>query len=430
MSVRLSSGITLQAVLRILRQGGGPYLAELEGRFARLEPQLQAFLSEPDRFQRLADELAQQERRDPEPERRPPLFGLPVGVKDIFHAEGFETRAGSRLPPQALAGAEAESVRRLKKAGALVLGKTVTTEFAYFAPGSTRNPHHPEHTPGGSSSGSAAAVAAGLAPLALGTQTIGSINRPAAFCGVVGFKPTFGRISTAGVIPLAPSLDHVGYFTAEAAGAAEVAPALIDDWAGAVEVGEPRLAVPTGPFLKHVSPEGRADFDRTLAQLRDRGLELQELAAMPDYEQIADRHRLILAAEAAQVHQRWFAEYQELYAPKTAELIRAGQRIAVEDLRAALAGRERLRQQLHQLMQEHGVDLWISPSAPGTAPRGRESTGDPALNLPWTHAGLPTITLTSGWSEKGLPYGIQLTAAWGRDEQLLDYAQRIEPLLE
>lgn len=151
---------------------------------------------------------------------------------------------------------------------------------------------------------------------------------------------------------------------------------------------------------------------------------------MPDYQQIADRHRLILAAEAAQVHQRWFAEYQELYAPKTAELIRAGQRIAVEDLRAALAGRERLRQQLHQLMQEHGVDLWISPSAPGTAPRGRESTGDPALNLPWTHAGLPTITLTSGWSEKGLPYGIQLTAAWGRDEQLLDYAQRIEPLLE
>lgn len=404
--------------------------AELEARFKRVEPRMQAFLPEPDRFQRLLREFEQLERQYPEPNRRPALFGLPVGVKDIFHAAGFDTHAGSELPAEALAGPEAESVRRLKEAGALVLGKTVTTEFAYYAPGPTRNPHNPEHTPGGSSSGSAAAVAARLAPLALGTQTIGSINRPAAFCGVVGFKPSFGRISTAGVIPLSPSLDHVGYFTRDVPSSVTIAPVLIEQWTGPVEVGRPRLAVPTGPYLEQASPEGRKDFERTLNQLEKHGLEPQRLSAMPDYEHIAERHRLILAAEAAQVHEQWFAAYEQLYADKTAELIRRGQTIATHELEAAKEGRQQLRSELHSLMEAHRVDLWISPSAVGTAPRGLESTGDPAMNLPWTHAGLPTITLTSGWSEQGLPYGIQLTAAWGRDEQLLAFALGVEPLLE
>lgn len=404
--------------------------AELEARFESVEPQIRAFLPEPDRFQRLVREFEQLERQYPELNQRPALFGLPVGVKDIFHAAGFETHAGSQLPAEALAGAEAESVRRLKDAGALVLGKTVTTEFAYYAPGPTRNPHNPEHTPGGSSSGSAAAVAARLTPLALGTQTIGSINRPAAFCGVVGFKPSFGRISTVGVIPLSPSLDHVGYFTSDAPGAAAIAPVLIEDWAGPVEASRPRLAVPTGPYLEQLTPEGWADFERTLERLRWHDLQVQQLPAMPDYEQIAERHRLILAAEAAQVHTEWFAEYEQLYAAKTAELIRSGQAIGSDELEAAKAGRRQLRSELHGLMEQHRVDLWISPSAVGTAPHGLDSTGDPAMNLPWTHAGLPTITLTSGWSEEGLPYGIQLTAAWARDEQLLEYAQGVERLLE
>ncbi len=142
---------------------------------------------------------------------RPPLFGIPIGIKDIFHVNGFSTHAGSRLPPKQLMGEEAKCVSDLKKAGALILGKTVTTEFAYFEPGPTMNPHNPNHTPGGSSSGSAAAVAAGLCPLALGSQTIGSIIRPASFCGVVGYKPSYDRISRDGVIPVSPSLDHIGF---------------------------------------------------------------------------------------------------------------------------------------------------------------------------------------------------------------------------
>lgn len=432
MSARLATEHGLRSVLVSLRGGSSDYYREMQERFERVEPELQAFLPEPERFARLSVELEQLEQRYPDPGQRPPLFGLPVAVKDIFHVGGFETRAGSRLPPDALAGDEAESVRRLKAAGALVLGKTVTTEFAYFAPGPTRNPHNSEHTPGGSSSGSAAAVAAGLAPLALGTQTIGSINRPAAFCGVVGFKPTFGRISTDGVIPLSPSLDHLGYFTATAAGAAEMAPVLLDDWTGddLALTERPALGVPTGPYLDHLSAEGRTDFERALDRLRGARLSIGEIPAMPDYERIAERHRLVLAAEAAQVHQAWFAEFADRYDPKTAELIRTGQGISADDLEAARAGRQQLRDELQALMDQREIELWISPSAPGTAPKGLASTGDPAMNLPWTHAGLPTITLTSGWSAAGLPFGIQLTAGWGADERLLAYAQELEPLLE
>ncbi|MEK7328196.1 MAG: amidase, partial [Chloroflexota bacterium] len=188
------------------------YLDHLKDQFDLRESSILAFVPEEGRFGRLYREAEELLRRYPQPETRPPLFGIPVGIKDIFHVAGFATRAGSKLPPELLQGLEAESITALKKAGALIMGKTVTTEFAYFGPGPTRNPHNPDHTPGGSSSGSAAAVAAGMCQLALGTQTIGSIVRPASFCGVVGYKPTYDRVSRAGVIPLSPSLDHIGPF--------------------------------------------------------------------------------------------------------------------------------------------------------------------------------------------------------------------------
>jgi Asp-tRNA(Asn)/Glu-tRNA(Gln) amidotransferase A subunit family amidase len=212
----------------------------------------------------LPSELA---ARHPDRARRPPLFGVALGVKDAFHVDGLPTRAGSRLPPEVLQGPEGPCVAALRQAGALVVGKTVTTEFTYFAPGPTRNPRNPKHTPGGSSSGSAAAVAAGLVPLALGTQTIGSITRPAAFCGVVGFKASYGRISRDGVIPLAPSLDQVGFFTAGVDGAARVAPLLVREWRHAHPEGRPVLGVPEGPYLESASPEGLAHFREVCRRL-------------------------------------------------------------------------------------------------------------------------------------------------------------------
>lgn len=404
-------------------------LDTLEKLFAEREPGLQAFLPEEGRFERLRREEEALQARWPDPEKRPPLFGVLVGVKDVFHVDGFKTRAGSRLPPSELRGCEAPSVTALKNAGALILGKTVATEFAYFAPGPTCNPWNPEHTPGGSSSGSAAAVAAGLCPLALGTQTIGSILRPAAFCGVVGFKPSKTQIATTGMIPLSPSLDEVGFFTRNVAAARLVGSLLCDRWRPYPPERKPRLAVPVGPYLSRVSREGMAHFRSVCDRLADAGYEILPVPAMEDFEEIVARHYRVVAAEAARVHSRWFARFEDRYAPRTAELIRQGQEIADDQLARDLAGCDRLGDELTRLMDQHRFDLWISPSATGPAPKGLDTTGDPVMNLPWTQGFMPAISLPAGRNEDGLPLGLQVAAVMGDDEDLLHWAAQLERIL-
>lgn len=395
-------------------------LAAFAERLLEREPEVRAFVEEPGRGARLRREAAELAARFPEPGARPPLYGLLVGVKDIFRVDGLPTRAGSRLPPYELSGDEAECVTALRAAGALVAGKTATTEFAYFAPAPTRNPRALAHTPGGSSSGSAAAVAAGLCDLALGTQTIGSIGRPAAYCGVVGWKPSYERISRAGVFPLAPSVDHVGLFAGDVATIARTAPVVVRGWRDtALAARGARLGVPLGPYLERLSPEGKVHYSGVCVQLRDCGWDVVEVPVMTDFDDVDARHRLIVAAEAAVVHVDLFARFAELYAPKTAELIRRGQGVSPSELELALAGRGRLREELHAAMEERGLDLWISPPATGPAPFGLEATGDPVMNLPWTHAGLPTLVVPAGASRDGLPMGLQLAARFGADEELL-----------
>jgi Asp-tRNA(Asn)/Glu-tRNA(Gln) amidotransferase A subunit family amidase len=400
----------------------------IEAQFNACEPQVLAFMPEDGRFDRLRREAWQLPDRYPQPDRRPPLFGILIGVKDIFRVDGFPTRAGSRLPPDLFAGEEAASVTRLKQAGALILGKTISTEFAYFAPGPTRNPRNLQHTPGGSSSGSAAAVAAGVCPVALGTQTIGSIIRPAAFCGVVGYKPGYDRISRSGVIPLSPSLDHVGLFAVNVADVERVAKILIGDWTHRVEIKDrqPILGVPEGSYLNSASEEGLMHFQSTCNRLRTAGYKIKPVPVMPDFEAICLRHNLIVAAEAARVHAAWFGHYGDLYHSKTTELIRRGQAISDEALTDALRGRDKLRDTLDELMTTHQIDLWIAPAAPGPAPLGLESTGDPVMNLPWTQSGLPVISLPCGTNEAGLPLGLQVIGGWHQDEQLLAWAVELE----
>ncbi|MCB0175642.1 MAG: amidase [Anaerolineae bacterium] len=424
----------LASLAQSLRSGNltlTDYLARLEAYFDKKNEPVQAFLPEENRFDRLRQEAAALEAQYPDPSARPPLYGVPIGVKDIFHVNGFKTQAGSKLPADSLTGPEAESVTRLKQMGALVLGKTVTTEFAYFAPGTTRNPHNLEHTPGGSSSGSAAAVAAHLCPLTLGTQTVGSVVRPASFCGVVGFKPTSGRISTAGVIPLSPTLDHVGVFTQDVAGAALAASILCADWQVVAPTDErPRLGIPTGPYLDRVGSDGLIHFQKTASKLTQAGFTVQSMAVMPDFDQIYEAHMALMAAEAAVVHQDWFGQFGDRYRPKTADLIKRGQNVSPTLIEAARTSRENLRDNLQTLMTEHNIDLWISPAAVGTAPAGLDGTGDPVMNLPWTFAGLPALNLPSGFGENGLPLGLQLSGGWYTDEQMLAWAEQIAELVK
>ncbi|MCB8948235.1 MAG: amidase [Ardenticatenaceae bacterium] len=430
---RINLDASLTIIASELRSGGWPlldYLAKLEKRFNEREPDVLAFVPEDGRFPRLQQQAQDLHNQYPNPADRPALFGVPLGVKDIFQVDGFTTQAGSQLPTDLLQGSEAPSVTALRRAGALILGKTVTTEFAYFGPGPTRNPHNPAHTPGGSSSGSAAAVGAGIAPLTFGTQTIGSVNRPAAFCGAVGYKPTYDRIDKSGVLPLSVSLDHVGCFTNDVAGMELVAGFLCQHWQLVVTEKKPVLGIPEGLYLQRASEEGRTHFRQLCRRLHDAGFVVKSVEAMPDFAKIYERHNLIVAAEAARFHEAWFAEYAEKYHPKTAELIQRGLKVTDNQLKKAFAGRAALRETLMQLMDKYGLDLWLSPPAPGAAPAGLDSTGDPVMNLPWTHAGLPTLTLPAGKNKAGLPLGLQLTGRWFGDEAMLSFASQIEPLVK
>src|SRR5580704_17028032 len=245
-------------------------------RIEREDPQVHAFVAEPGRRARLLAAAAGLATRSAGSERKPALYGVVAGIKDVIRVDGLPTRAGSRLPAETLAGPQAHAVDRLLAAGALVAGKTVTAEFAVIAPGPTRNPRAPGHTPGGSSSGSAAAVAAGMVPLALGTQTIASVIRPAAYCGVPGFRPTRGRISPDGVIPFAPSLDVVGCFAADAARLTRAAAVLCDDWRPAANPGRPVLGIPAGRYLDRASPVALSAFAGHVAVLSAAGYVVRE----------------------------------------------------------------------------------------------------------------------------------------------------------
>ena len=422
-----------QQLIRAFRSGELPitdYISQIESFFEKYEPSVLAFIPEENRFERLRKDAEEIISSFPDPKNRPRLFGMIVGVKDIFHVDGFTTQAGSRLPANELQGNEAESVARLKKAGALIFGKTVTTEFAYFTPGPTRNPHNPEHTPGGSSSGSAAAVGAGLCPLALGTQTIGSLIRPASFCGTVTLKPTYDRISRSGVIPLSPSLDHIGFFTPDISTTKQVAPFIYNDWNDSVSLdGTPTLGIPEGPYLACASDYALARFNTICDSLSEAGYEIRRISIMDDYQDIRTRHDVIMSAEAAQCHKAWFEKHENLYSPKFTDLIKRGQSVTNEQLRTAFENRDKFRDQIAQAMTDNNIDLWISPPTIGPAPKGLESTGDPVMNLPWTQIGFPAINLPAGKSDDGLPMGFQVVGKWNADEALLNWAEDLEKVV-
>ncbi len=417
----------LAATASALRTGQLDLLDEVERtcqRIDALDPQIQSLLLEPDRLGRLRQQAAVLQARYPDPESRPPLYGILVGVKDIYRADGFPTRAGSTLPPERLAGAQASCVTELLRQGSLILGKTVTAQFAYVDPGPTRNPHHLEHTPGGSSSGSAAAVAAGFCPLALGTQTIGSVIRPAAYCGIVGFKPSFGRIPTDGIIPVSPHLDHVGLFTQDVQGMALAASLLCQHWTP-VPTDErlPVLGIPVGAYLEQASTEGLAAFESHVQRLEHAGYTVKRVPALRNISAINEQTGNLMAAGVAASHKALFAEFEDRYGPRIAWLVRKGQALTPAEYQSAEMMQQQVKTDLATLMTAAGIDLWISPATTGPAPQGLASTGDSAMNLPWTLAGLPTITLPAGKNAEGLPLGIQLSGRFMADESLLLWSQ-------
>ncbi len=406
------------------------YINDTCDRLEQYDRTLETFLPEEGRRERLLKEAGQLEQLYPDPARRPSLYGVLIGVKDVYHVKGFPTRANSDLDPEILAGPEAESVRLLKQEGVLVLGKTVTTEFAYFDPGPTRNPHNPDHTPGGSSSGSAAAVAAGFSPLTLGTQTIGSVNRPAAFCGVVGFKPSYNRINTEGLLYFSRSADHVGCFTQDLEGMILAARILCYNWQEVSATYTPVLGVPEGGYLEQASDEALRAFYDQLEQLKAAGYSVKNANALNDIHSVAEWHRKLIAAEMAIEHEERYAKYAHLYKPRTREIIEEGKAVTKAELIEARRRQKDLRDTLETSMRSAGVDLWVTPAAKGPAPEGIGATGDPAMNMPWTNAGLPAVSFPAGRAKNGLPLALQLIAPFMGDELLLDWAGQAAGVFE
>lgn len=360
-----------------------------------------------------------------------PLHGVPVGIKDIFDTADMPTEFGSRLWAGRTPRRDATAVALLRAAGAVILGKTVTTEYAYFSPGKTRNPHNSEHTPGGSSSGSAAAVAALMVPGAIGSQTNGSVIRPAAFCGVVGFKPTHGLIPRSGALLLSRSLDHVGVFAREIADAALLAEILTGfdsedpdtrplarppfaEVAASEPPLPPRLAFVRSPAWHEAERTTTEAFAEVVAAL---GAQVSEVDIGPRFERTKEMHRIVMDVEMAHNLHRDYEKGGNALSPVLRALIERGRKIPATDYMHALGARAPLNEALDGVFDEY--DAILTPAAPGPAPRGLDSTGNPVFCTLWTYLGMPAVTLPLLTSENGLPMGVQLVGRRGNDARLL-----------
>lgn len=382
----------------------------------RWEPQVQALIG--------WDEV--QSRRNLEAAGSGPLEGWAIGVKDIIDLRGQPTGCNAPFISFPPASENAAVVQNLIDLGAFVLSKTVTTTFAFFDPGPTRNPWNLNHTPGGSSSGSAAAVACGMVRLALGSQTVASVNRPASFCGIVGFKPTYGMLPMAGVFPFAPSVDTLGFFTKRVSDAQQVFTSMTGP-PDTFEKNPIRVGVVENPYVDPAQEEMLAMLRKAALELEASGLEVRSVELPPACRAAQQHHWSLVAAEAAVSHREIFAEYRNVYPPKLKELILRGQAIPASQMETIHAHRSSLQAELEDFLAS--FDLLITPSAPGAAPKGIDTTGDPRFSLLWTYTGFPTLTLPAQLSQDGLPLGIQLVGRPQQDHPLLAAGLVIEKVL-
>jgi Asp-tRNA(Asn)/Glu-tRNA(Gln) amidotransferase A subunit family amidase len=365
-----------------------------------------------------------------------PLHGVPVGVKDIFDTADMPTENGSVLYAGRTSSRDAAVIAMLRAAGAVIMGKTVTTEFAYFSPGKTRNPHNPEHTPGGSSSGSAAAVAAEMVPLALGSQTNGSTIRPAAYCGVIGFKPTHGMISRQGILALSRTLDHVGLFARSIDDIALLAAQLVgyDEHdpdtrphgrIPFVEVAAeepplpPMFAFVKTPHWERADEDTKKGFAELIEQL---GEQVEEIELLPSAIDAWELHRTIMEAEmAANLEREWEKGRDRLSEQLRAQLER-GRNVRAIDYQRARSRIAPIHEGFVELFEQR-YDAILTPAAAGSAPEGLDSTGDPAFCTLWTLCGMPAISLPLLQSANGLPIGVQLVGPRNGDARLLRTAR-------
>ena len=415
-------------------------MESLLARSAALEPSLSVWVTLDEDLCMSAARRADEEMRRSGPAG--PLHGVPVGVKDIYYTSDMKTTSGSPMHADFRPGFDSTAVALLRRGGAIVMGKTVTTEFACADPSPTRNPWNAAHTPGGSSSGSAAGVAARMFPAALGSQTAGSVVRPASYNGVVGMKPTFGLVSRYGVTPVSWSLDTMGFFCRSVEDAALLLSCLSEhdpnDGASvpaalrvstdlpAGESAPPRIGTMRGFFYEKAEPEARDATDEAIGKLSAAGAEVEEVVVDSDYDALLAAHRVVMAVEAAAVHERRFRTRADEYGPRVRGLIESGMLAPAVSYVQAQRIREKVRREMLEAVS--GFDAVLGPTTPSPA-GDLTTTGNPVFQVPWTSCGFPAITLPCGLSGSGLPLGVQLAAGPLRESRLLSAAAWCERVM-
>ncbi len=369
-----------------------------------------------------------------------PIHGVPVGLKDIFYTAGMLTACGSRVYADFVPDFDATSVAKIKAAGGIILGKAVTTEFATSDPSPTHNPWNLDHTPGGSSSGSSAAVAARMVPAALGSQTGGSTCRPAAYNGIVGLKPTYGRISRYGVVPVSWSLDHVGILTRTVADAALMLTVLsgedgndpgslrqaVPDFAAQMAEYDrpPRIGLVRRYYQDYATPEIWAHTESVANTLAEAGADVVELPLPDSFAQVHSFQRIVMNVDCAGFHEANHRIRAADYGPR----VRAGIEMGMIIPTATYLKAQRLRRQFRADMNEMAskVDVVMTPATPAPAPKDLNTTGDAAFQVPWTAAGLPTVVVPTGLSELGMPMAVQFGGPWAEEGRVLGASQWCE----
>ena len=371
------------------------------------------------------------------------LQGVPIGFKDIFFTKGIPTTACSEAYKNFVPEYDAKSVQLIREAGGIMLGKTVTTEFAWTDPSPTKNPWNPDHTPGGSSSGSAVAVATKMCPAALGSQTVGSVLRPASYCGVVGFKPTFESVDRYGLIPFSPSSDTVGWMTRSVEDAALLWEVLYDRSVKNLDSSsvatDDRLSVEGVKstirfgfirdfFLEESDEETQDNFNETLETLDVAGASVDEVRLPKSFYNFIHDQKVITEVEGARFHRGMFEKDPSLYSPLLSATIESGLKRSSEQYSTALARQIEFKADMEILATE--VDILLTPSTPSPAPSDLTTTGNGMFQGPWSACGLPTLSLPSGLSSDGLPFGIQLIGQSFGDQSLLKRARWCETVLD
>ena len=372
-----------------------------------------------------------------------PLHGVPIGIKDIYHISGIPTIAGSKVYADYVPNETAVTIELLRKAGAIMLGKTVTTEFACLDPSHTKNPWNPAHTPGGSSSGSAVSVAARMCPVAMGSQTVGSVLRPASYNGIVGLKPTYGRVSRRGVVPVSWSLDTVGWMgrTVEdmalllqvMAGPDELDPVAsklpAGDYLSDLESAKtPKIGLITSFFMEESDQETQQMTRAILDQLKSAGASVVDVTLPESFDTAFQDQLMIMGVEAAAFHKPMYEKQAADYRPKLREMLRQGLETDAVTYTRALERRLRFSADMRVLAEQ--ADVLLTPSTPTAPLADLTNTGDTRFQGPWTSCGLPTITLPAGLAKSGLPMGIQLIASPFEEVRLLAIARWCEKIID